>query len=545
MKKRLAPPTEPGAEILDRVSIFSSVGGRAMAEVGVKEPERMTKIAVIGGGKRCRAFLEMLDARRFPHLNAQIVAVADPNPQAAGILLARDKGICTTADYRDFLKIRDLDVVIELTGNEALLEDFLKRKPPRVKVLEAAISRMFSDVIRFREEFLLGKRQLEFIEQMVESIFSSIKDRVLIMRPDLRIVDANEALLHAVGMTKEEVLGKYCYQVSHQSVQSCDAKGHACPLRESLKTGGTAHAIHEHYGRDNQSWYCEVTTVPLKNEKGEVDLFLEIMRDITDELEKRVEQRTRILTQNLARLIHEDKMIALGKLVASAVHEINNPLSGIHALARLMHRQLDEGPPAAEDLDQFKRYLHLIDTESARCSTIVGNLLSFARQQKMEHRLFQLNELIQRVVLLFSHKLELQRVELRLDLDDALPQVSGDPGQIQQCLVNLLFNAMEAMPEGGLITLRTRWESAQEIVRLEVEDTGVGIGEDMISSVFEPFYSTKNQDKGVGLGLSVVYGIIKEHHGSIYVKSEVGKGSNFIIRFFLLHDVSPGQSSSN
>jgi two-component system, NtrC family, sensor kinase len=502
--------------------------------------KKVMKIAVIGGGRRCSAFLEMLDARRFPHLQAQIVAVADPNEKAAGIQLARNKGIATTEDFHDFFKIPDLDLVIELTGNEALLEEFFRYKPANVRVLEATLSRLFSDMIQFREQYLLEKRQFELIEGIVESMFSSIQDRVLILRKDLKILDANEAMLQSVGMTKDEIIGKSCYQVSHWSMSPCNEKGHHCPVSECLETGSSAHAIHEHFDRNNQTRYCEVTIIPLKDNDGKVELFLEIIRDITDELEKKVEQRTRILTRNLARLIHEDKMIALGKLVASAVHEINNPLSGIHALARLVYQGLESGVPNDEELKQYRYYLNLIDTESARCSTIVSNLLSFARQQQMERKPFQLNELIQRVVLLFSHKLQLQQVHLQLDLDDTLPQMIGDPVQIQQCMVNLLFNAMEAMPDGGLVTVRTRWETHQAMVRLEVEDTGTGIPKEILSNIFEPFFSTKNQDKGVGLGLSVVYGIIKEHQGSIYVKSEPGKGSTFIVRFFAAQLAEPG-----
>jgi PAS domain S-box-containing protein len=492
------------------------------------------KIAVIGGGKRCETFLRMLDAQRFPQLNAQIIAVADLDDDAVGMVVARTMGIHTTRDYHDFFGIKDLDLVIELTGDESLLEDFLSKKPDRMQVLEATISRLLSDVIHFREEQLLDKRRLELIQNIIESVFSSIKDRVMILQPDLKILDANEAFLNAVGMTKQEVLGKYCYQVSHWSLSPCNDKGDPCPLLECLQTGGTAHAIHEHYDRNNQIWYCEVTVMPLRNETGHIELFLEIMTDITEELERRVEQRTQLITRNLARLIHEDKMIALGKLVASAVHEINNPLSGIHALARLVHQGLKEGAPSAEDLRQYLYYLQLIDTESARCSNIVSNLLSFARQQKIEKIHFHINELVQRVVLLLHHKMNLQKIVLSLRLEDDIPQILGDPGQIEQCLINLLFNAMESMPDGGTVTIRTTWETSKYQVRLELEDTGAGIPQEMMSHIFEPFFTTKNQDKGVGLGLSVVYGIIKEHHASIFVKSELGKGSNFIIRFPVL-----------
>lgn len=494
--------------------------------------DRIMKIAVIGGGRRCEAFLEMLDSMRFPRLKAQIVAVADLNPDAAGMQSARRKGIATTGDFHDFFKIPDLDMVIELTGNEELLEDFLRLKPPNVRVLEATISRLFSDMIRFMEEYLLDKHQLEMIQGIVESIFSSIQDRVMVLQPNMKIVDANDAMLETLGQPKEDILGKFCYQVSHWSVAPCNEKGLDCPLMESRETGHPAYAIHEHFDRNNQTRTCEITVVPLKNGEGEVELLIEIMRDITDELERRVEQRTRFLTDNLTRLIHEDKMIALGKLVASSVHEINNPLSGIHALARLVQQGLEAGVPSEEDLKQYRYYLQLIDTESARCSAIVSNLLSFARQQKLEVKYFQLNELIHKIALLFGHKMQLQKVELRLELLEELPKMLGDPGQIQQCLVNLVFNAMEAMPEGGILTIRTNWEESKNFIRLEVEDTGCGIPDEMMSRIFEPFFSTKNLEKGVGLGLSVVYGIIKEHQGAIFVKSERGKGSNFIIRFF-------------
>ncbi len=499
-------------------------------EAGSLSDDKPMKIAVIGGGRRCRAFLEMIDARRFPRLKAQIVAIADPDESAVGIQLAKERGIYTTTDYRDFYKIPDLDLVIELTGKEELLEDFLKHYPAKVRVLEAAISRLFGDIIRFQEEYLFRERQLELIEGIADSIFSSIRDRVIIMQTDRKILDANDAFLDWVGMSKDDVIGSFCHQITHRSLNPCSTEGHHCPLDESLESGGTGHAIHEHYDRNNRIRYCEVTTVPLKNRKGGVELVLEIMRDITDELEQKLEQKTRALKRDLARLIHEDKMIALGKLVASAVHEINNPLSGIHALARLMRNQLEQGV-SEEDLEQFKYYLSLIDTESARCSAIVANLLSFARQQKLERRRFQLNQVVDRVVLLSKHKMELQQIELVLELEKDLPEIEGDPGQIQQCLINLIFNAMEAMPEGGRITIRTAYDERRGMVRLEVEDTGVGIPQEMMSQIFEPFFSTKSQDKGVGLGLSVVYGIVKEHRGTIYVKSEVGRGARFIVRF--------------
>lgn len=494
--------------------------------------KRPLRIAIIGGGRRCRSLLEMIDSEKFPWLNAEIVAVVEPNDEAVGVKLAKEKGIFTTKDIKDLYSLDNLDLVIELTGREELLKGFLKRGSSEIQVLGTTISRLFSDLIRFQEERLFRERQLALIENIAETIFSSIRDRVMIMQPDMKILDANRALLEWLGLKKEDVIGKHCYQITHRFTEPCYNHGIHCPLKECLQTGGTGHSIHEHQDKDGSTRYCEINTVPLRNSRGKVEIVLEIVRDITDELERRVEQKTRALKKDLARLIHEDKMIALGKLVASAVHEINNPLSGIHALARLMRERLekDTSPLSPDEREQFCYYLQLIDQESARCSNIVGNLLSFSRQQKMEKNFFNINELIRRVVLLSKHKMELQEIELCLELDDSIPNVYGDPGQIQQCLMNLVFNAVEAMPQGGTLTIKTAYEFHRDQVRIDVIDTGVGIPQEIISQIFEPFYSTKGKDKGVGLGLSVVYGIIKEHRGSIYVVSQVGKGSDFIVR---------------
>src|SRR5208337_2906656 len=174
--------------------------------------EKQMKIAIIGGGKRCKAFLEMFDARRFPKLGAEIVAVADLNHDAPGICLAREKKIHITRDYKDFYKLKNLDLVIELTGKADLLEDFLKNKPPRVRVLEAAISRIFGDVLQLREEYRFTKLQINQIEGIMDSLFIGLRDPVLIIRPDFKLLDANDAFLEAVRMSKDDAIGKHCYE---------------------------------------------------------------------------------------------------------------------------------------------------------------------------------------------------------------------------------------------------------------------------------------------------------------------------------------------
>ena len=302
-------------------------------------------------------------------------------------------------------------------------------------------------------------------------------------------------------------------------------------MKETLKTGLSSHAIHEHLDRDNKPRYLEVTTYPLKNDYDQINMVFEFHRDITDDLEDRLERKARQVKKDLAKLVHEDKMIALGKLVASSVHEINNPIAGIHTLAKLMLRTLEEGQLRAEDHEEFRRYLELVAHESARCGQIVSNLLSFARQQEMERRPVDINAIIHSVILLCQHRMQLQNIVIQEELDPDLPEITGDYNQIQQCIMNVIFNAMEAMPDGGKLTLSTLFKRKDRMVHINVTDTGCGIPEENLSIIFEPFFSTKEESQGVGLGLSVVYGIIRENQGSIYVQSEVGTGSTFTIRF--------------
>lgn len=507
-----------------RQSTPSAVKGRDIDKEG-------PRIAIIGGGTRCKALLEMLATERFKHLKARVVAVVDINPEAPGFVLAKEKDIYTTTDYRELPHLDNLDLIIELTDKEELLRDLIRNKPPQVQVLDYTISRLISDMVTFRGEFEERERDLYFSQRMIRTLFAGIREPVFLLQRDFRILDANDPMLSLLGLPKEEVIGRTCHEVSHRSLQPCNSKTCHCPMRETLETGLSAHSIHEHLDRENRLLYMEVFTYPLKNHYDQVTMVFEFYRDITDDLESQLERKARQVKKDLARLVHEDKMIALGKLVASSVHEINNPITGIHTLAKLMLRTLDEDQPAPEAVEEFRRYLELIAHESSRCGQIVSNLLSFSRQKELQRRPVNINDIIRSVVLLCQHRMQLQNIAIHEKLDSNLPEITGDYNQIQQCLMNLIFNAMEAMPDGGKLTLNTHSDRKSRMVHIKVTDTGCGIPEENLSVIFEPFFSTKEENKGVGLGLSVVHGIIREHQGTIYVESEVGAGSTFTLRF--------------
>lgn len=488
-------------------------------------------IAIIGGGSRCQNLLEMFAHDRFKHLKAKIVAVADIDPEAPGFLLAKEQGIYTTTDYRDLPHLENLDLIIELTGKEELLKDIIRNKPPQAQVLDYTISRLISDMVTFKGEYKARERDLSLSQTMIDTLLAGMREPLFLLQQDYRILDVNEPMLSLLGMSREEVVGRTCHEISHRSLQPCNSKACHCPMKETLKTGLSAHAIHEHLDRENRPRYLEVITYPLKNSYGQVDMVFEFYQDITADFESRLESKAKQVKKDLAKLVHEDKMIALGKLVASSVHEINNPIAGIHTLAKLMLRTLDENEVGAVQFEEFRRYLELIAHESSRCGQIISNLLSFSRQKELDRRRVDINNIIRSVILLCQHRMQLQNIAIHEELDPDLPEITGDYNQIQQCIMNLIFNAMEAMPDGGKLALSTSFKRKNRMVHIKISDTGCGIPEENLSIIFEPFFSTKEVSQGVGLGLSVVYGIIREHQGTIYVESEADKGSTFTIRF--------------
>jgi PAS domain S-box-containing protein len=230
-----------------------------------------------------------------------------------------------------------------------------------------------------------------------------------------------------------------------------------------------------------------------------------------------------------AAILHQDKMMSLGRLAASVVHEINNPLSGILNYARLMSRVLGQGELSGDRREKFQRYLAVVETETARCSRIVSGLLGFSRRSPTAFAPVEVAELFRRCVLLSRHKMELSRVRLDLRCPPGLPPVSGDFNQLQQCLINLIFNAIDAMPEGGTLTLAAALDTGRSAIVITVQDTGPGIPPEHRADIFEPFFTTKAEGHGLGLGLSTVYGIVERHKGTIEAGNSSKGGAVFAI----------------
>jgi two-component system NtrC family sensor kinase len=244
----------------------------------------------------------------------------------------------------------------------------------------------------------------------------------------------------------------------------------------------------------------------------------------SQQLEYKVQKKSEELGAAREELMHVERLAALGKLSSSVAHEINNPLSGILIYTKLLYKQVSNPELYQSKRDSMLKHLKLIENETKRCGDIVKGLLDFSRKDQNDFEPKHLQEILQETYELMSHPIKMANIRFSTDFSTTSDLIYCNPNQIKQACVALLVNASEAVLENGEIVIRTKNQD-NDTVTFEIADNGSGIAEEDIPHIFEPFFSTKRNASGIGLGLSIVHGIIQNHKGKIQVKSELGNGT--------------------
>ena len=242
-------------------------------------------------------------------------------------------------------------------------------------------------------------------------------------------------------------------------------------------------------------------------------------------LEDRVAQKTEELRRTHDEVLHVETMASLGKLAAVVAHEINNPLAGILTYSKLLRKWVGRGEASGDKKQEALQSLDLVASESRRCGELCKNLLSFSRTAPMNIESTDINVVVERCLLLVHHNLDLAAIQLNRELAPDLPHIPCDPTQIEQVLLALVMNAIDAMPHGGTLLLSTGFSGTGREIEILVRDDGAGIPAEILPTIFEPFVTTKDRTHGTGLGLAVSRSIIERHSGKISIQSEVGKGT--------------------
>ncbi|MBN2125170.1 MAG: PAS domain S-box protein, partial [Deltaproteobacteria bacterium] len=337
------------------------------------------------------------------------------------------------------------------------------------------------------------------------SIFEGSMDLIFLADTRGTVLDINEAGIRMLGYAdKEEFLGiatlsdTLMEPGAGELFKDLSSKGFIKDQEVTLRA------------RDGAGLQVLFSGTTVLDAKGDVAGFEGIIKDITQR--KNMEQQ----------LLQSDKLASLGQLSAGVAHEINNPLGLILGYTQLLLKGKSKGLQQVEDLKTIEKH-------TRNCKRIVEALLNFARRTETKRAAVDINRTIREVLTIMRHQLEMEGLRIETSLDEGLPPVQGDGEKLKQVLMNLILNARQAITGPGEIAVSSRHLASEQKAVIRIHDTGIGIAPEVIHKVFDPFFTTKPTGQGTGLGLSLSYGIVKEHGGDLLVASDPGRGSTFSI----------------
>jgi two-component system, NtrC family, sensor kinase len=340
-----------------------------------------------------------------------------------------------------------------------------------------------------------------------ETTFDAMQDCVSVHDTTGKVIRANVALARRLNTIPQKVIGRLCSEIySPAGIAKTSACRHLHPLKSE-------NLIVEEVTLPVMGGVFQISVSPWFDKDNRLAGSIHVAKDISNE--KQLQQQ----------LIQSEKLSAIGELISGIAHELNNPLTGVMGYSQLLQLRKDLDDRAKENLSK-------INNLALRCQKIVQNLLSFARKQKPERTLSDINNVIEKTIELRNYELQVNNIDIIRDLDKHLPKTIADAHQLQQVFLNVMTNAEQAMLEAhgkGILIIRTRADASKGQIIVEMIDDGPGIPESYLTRIFDPFFTTKEVGKGTGLGLSLSYGMIKEHDGNIYATNRMGKGSIFVI----------------
>lgn len=351
-----------------------------------------------------------------------------------------------------------------------------------------------------------SKEILEKSERKYRRIFEASMDLIFVADSGGNLIDINQAGIAMLGYnSQQDLLRSVNLEDLFEEPEDIQSLFEEITLHGFVKD-------RECFLKRRDGGMIEVliSTTARTDERAQIVGYEGIIKDIT--------QRRDIERQ----LLQADKLASLGQLSAGVAHEINNPIGLILGYTQLLIRSESDESKKLEDLKTIERH-------TRNCKSIVEALLNFARKTATKRTSVDINQAVREVITVINHQFELDNVRVEVDYDDTVPTFSGDKEKLKQVMMNLVMNADQAIKDSGRVSISTTFIPESGEIRVTVQDTGAGIPKEIIAKIFDPFFTTKPVGQGTGLGLSVSYGIIKEHNGKILVESEPGKGASFTI----------------
>lgn len=394
---------------------------------------------------------------------------------------------------------------------EAKRTQFDETSLERLLGLESSKIGFYAEVKQKIQELEAANIGLRIKTNELQAVFDAISDGVVIYDHNGTVQHRNHVCPQL--FPQETLVGRSCRALFHPDVEHLPSH---CPVEQAL-SGETMQISFTATKGAGVTRYFDVTATPIDDPKVETRALL-FIRDVTD---KRVHEM---------QLMQAEKMSSIGMLAAGVAHEINNPLTSVAGYAEALLRRFRSEPELTEDprLTDFKKYLEVIIRESYRCKGIIDSLLTFSRKSDGSVGVVSINRIIQEVLELVRHKSRFEKIEILEFLQQDLAPIRGDAAGLRQVFMNLTMNALQSIEGAGLVEISTFEQDG--MITASICDTGCGISPVLLDQIWDPFFTTKEVGKGLGLGLAVTYNIIKKHGGEIQVESKEGKGSKFTVR---------------
>lgn len=585
----------------------------------------------------------MVVQNRLAVLSPQVLGVVDLNPDAPGMVFARQHGWPTFTKIEDALNQDDLELIVEVTGIDQVLEEVTRLAGGRARVMDHQMARIFWDLDEMAQNLrreLQKKTELELElredRRGLQELLDSLPDSVMVLDDAGRVERVNRQFEEITGLKSAGVMGRKCSELC-RARGVCGAEGEICPSERVYETGRPLTVVQRSsciIGMDaDKECYYQTIANPIRSKSGDLNVVItsrEVTEQIrlareTEELARRANQILntvhgiititdlsgrlvfmnpsaenffgikaaeaagrsigtllpeaggRIIRENDEEIVREgghlsheevlvidgkehiliterillfdykndpiaicrvarnvteprrlqrellesEKHAAVGKLAAGVAHELNNPLTGILTFAEELLEDLPETEEAHDDLQVIMR-------EALRCRQIVRDLLDFSRQGKTNRKITPIQSVVRRAIKLVEKQAAFHDIHFKVDLGEEPPLTYADQNQLQQVLLNLVINARDSMDGKGTISISAAQQRRTGGIRIDVTDHGCGIDSENMKHIFEPFFTTKG-DRGNGLGLAAVRGIIQEHGGAVTADSKPGYGSTFSI----------------
>lgn len=478
-----------------------------------EDPSLELAVAVVGTGPGFMTVMDIIyDVEYRDYLPPmRLIAVADSLPNPSKHDWVRKKNIPIYGTHQEMLTTHpEINLLIELTAGRHTLATMRRDLPAHVSLIDHAAAIFLCGMHNMFQVSSRCHVSLERQRAMFEAVVDRIQEDILLIDRECRVVDLNRNMIQQSGRNKLELIGKYCWEVEEfmDGLPFCQGKDPKCPLFITLNTRQNAEALFTRVSPEGRMHYFRMYSYPMTDAVGELTHVLIMRRDITarTEREKKVQQA--------------EKMAVIGEMAMYLAHEIRNPLVSMGGFANALLKTSNLS-------DKDKEKARIIAEEAKQLEGMLSRILEFTRPAKQAMETVEVNQVVQEIVELMRMGYGSQGYTFRVATTEDLPKIKEEFERVKQSLINLIKNAVEAMPTGGEIVVRTGLSDG--LVTLSVEDHGVGMTESQAKQAFSPFFSTKT--KGFGLGLAMIKKIVEESGGRVELSTQKNIGTTVTLSF--------------